>query len=99
MLLREAPAGSKPVNVAWLMTEVWVKTKSSAVSVWIFPLLAGRDSVPILPSGSPVEKENGAAVTCDPLPSKAPQVAAKPRSTALIAFVLVKLRTAVALVI
>src|ERR1043165_7011208 len=43
------------------MTTVCVTTKSSAVSVWILPGLAGRESVAIFPSGSPVEKEKEAA--------------------------------------
>jgi hypothetical protein len=38
-----------------------VSIKSSAVSVCIFPGPGGRDNVAILPSGSPVEKENNDA--------------------------------------
>src|SRR6476660_4784672 len=66
------------------MTEVCVRRKSSAVSVWIFPSLAGRDSVAILPSGFPVENVKEAAAAEDPAPGKAPSVAAKASKTAFV---------------
>ena len=78
-----APIGSRPVNVAELMTMDWVRMKSSAVSVWICPVLGGRDSVPIFPSGSPVEKEKEAAEACAANKSKALKVEAKTRVTVL----------------
>src|SRR5881394_3321435 len=43
------------------MTIDCATTKSSAVSVWLLPALAGRERVATFPSGSPVEKEKGAA--------------------------------------
>ena len=66
-----------------------VRMKSSAVSVWIFPGLAGRESVAIFPSGSPVEKEKEAAEAWDGTRSKALKVEAK-ASTVWAAFVLTK---------
>src|ERR1051325_840237 len=96
MLARGAPRGSRPVNVASLMTALCVRVKSSAVSVWIFPALEGRESVAILPSGFPVEKEKEAAVAWDPAPSKAPRVAAKARIAVLTPVVLSKLTPACA---
>src|SRR3954447_7025185 len=61
MLLGTAPTGSRPVKVAWLMTTACVTTRSSAVSVWSLPVLAGRARVATFPSGLPVEKANGLA--------------------------------------
>src|SRR5215471_5246241 len=52
-----APEVSNPVKVAPLMSTHSLRTKSSAVSVSGSPGLAGPDSVPIFPSGIPVEKE------------------------------------------
>ena len=54
--------GIRPVNVARSSTVQLVRVKSSAVSVWIFPGLATRDSVAILPSGLPVEKKKEVAI-------------------------------------
>jgi len=45
---------SKPVMVAPERTVVWLKKKSSAVSVSTLFALGGRDSAPSLPSGLPV---------------------------------------------
>src|SRR6266436_5029164 len=53
-----APEGSKPVKVASLMSTHWLRTKSSAVSVWMSVAVGTRDRVAIFPSGSPVEKVN-----------------------------------------
>src|SRR5690242_11714517 len=39
------------------------RMKSSPVSISIFPVLDGREAVPMSPSGLPVLKENGVAVT------------------------------------
>src|SRR6266446_3554255 len=50
------PRGIKPTMVAWLMTVVSVRTKSSAVSVSILPVLGRRDSAPSLASVFPVLK-------------------------------------------
>ena len=61
MLLNDASDGISPVNVASLISVVSGRMKSSAVSVWIFPGVGGRDSVPIFPSGTPVEKVKEAA--------------------------------------
>src|SRR6266581_7977082 len=46
-------------------------TKSSAVSVWILPGLAGRERVAIFPSGEPVENEKEAAEARETSRSKA----------------------------
>jgi len=59
-LLRRASDGSRPVKVAESILVAWVRTKSSAVSVWSSPGPLGRDSVPISPSGLPVLKKKGA---------------------------------------
>src|SRR6266436_6671186 len=61
MLDSDAPNGSSPVNVAISIEVSPPSVKSSAVSVWIWLPLAGRDSVAIRPSGLPVVKKNGAA--------------------------------------
>jgi len=58
---RGVPSGISPVNVARSITVQLVRRKSSAVSVWIFPGLATRDKVAILPSGLPVEKKKEVA--------------------------------------
>ena len=71
------------MNVASLMSVVSGRMKSSAVSVWICPVLGGRESVPIFPSGSPVEKEKEAAEACAANKSKALKVEAKTRVTVL----------------
>src|ERR1700730_12967184 len=47
--------------MARLMTVGSERTKSSAVSVSIFPGLGRRESAPSLPSGLPVLKKNGSA--------------------------------------
>src|SRR5215472_11691261 len=47
--------------VAWLITVVSARMKSSAVSVSSFPGLAGRDAAPSRPSGVPVVKKKVAA--------------------------------------
>src|SRR5437762_9561487 len=67
----DAPKGSRPVKVAWLMSVVSVRMKSSVVSVWILPGLDGRESVAIFPSGAPVEKEKEAADAREASGSKA----------------------------
>src|SRR6516162_6049038 len=54
-----APPTSNPVNLASVISVSVVVTKSSAVSVSSFPVLAVRDSVAIRPSGFPVLKKNG----------------------------------------
>src|SRR5947199_4878822 len=53
------------------MTTDCVNTKSSAVSVWIFAGVDGRERVATFPSGSPVEKVNEAAEAWRPDRSKA----------------------------
>src|SRR5579864_3922659 len=58
---RDDPTGTNPIILAWLMTVVCCRVKSSAVSVSIFPGLARRDSAPSRPSGLPVVKEKGDA--------------------------------------
>src|SRR5207244_653413 len=57
------PAGTSPNIVACVITVGAVRTKSSAVSVSIFPGLGRRESAPSLPSGVPVAKKKGAAHT------------------------------------
>jgi hypothetical protein len=54
-----------PVNVALSRAVDDVRTKSSADSISNGAPVLGRDAVPILPSGFPVEKKNGLA-TADP---------------------------------
>ena len=54
--------------------------KSSAVSVWIFPVMEGRDNVPILPSGVPVEKTNESAAAGGATASKPPKVAVRAKT-------------------
>src|SRR5215467_10703830 len=51
------PAGTRPVNDPPVIEVVWVRTKSSAVSISIFPGLDGREAVAIFPSGFPVLKK------------------------------------------
>src|SRR6266571_5265426 len=51
------PRGTKPTMVAWRMTVVSVRRKSSAVSVSILPALGRRDSAPSLASVFPVLKK------------------------------------------
>jgi len=70
------------------MSVVSLRMKSSAVSVWIFPGLEGRDSVPIFPSGSPVEKEKDPAEAWLTNRNKALKVEARARAAAFAAFVL-----------
>ena len=72
------------------MTTQFVTVKSSAVSVWIFPGLGGRESVAILPSGLPVEKEKEAAEAGDASKSKVIKAVPRTRTTVLAAFVLTK---------
>src|SRR5215472_11582165 len=55
------PEGTSPIMVAWLITVVSARMKSSAVSVSSFPGLAGRDAAPSRPSGVPVVKKKVAA--------------------------------------
>src|SRR5215831_19133648 len=71
MSLNRVPAGTRPVNVAWLMTMGLVTRKSSAVSVLSVPIVGGLESVAILPSGLPVEKKNGSADACESIKSEA----------------------------
>jgi hypothetical protein len=61
MLPSGVPNGTNPVMVAWVISVLSDKMKSSAVSVSILPALAGRDSAPNRPSGAPALKENVAA--------------------------------------
>src|SRR5678815_1721387 len=61
MLARGVPSGINPKIVALLMLVVWVRAKSSAVSVSSVPAPAGWDSAPRRPSGSPVLKKKGSA--------------------------------------
>jgi len=49
------------VKVALVSEVAALRVKSSAVSVWMWPAPAGRDSVPINPSGIPVLNKKGAA--------------------------------------
>src|SRR5437868_6153851 len=78
MLDNDAPDGISPVNVACWISVFSVSTKSSAVSIWIVPALAGRDAVPIFPSGSPVEKKKlGVAVAFGLCASNAAGLSAK----------------------
>src|SRR5713101_1328750 len=63
MLAGVAPPVSRPVNVALVIEVGPVRTKSSADSISNLPALSGRDAVAIFPSGSPVLKKNGVAVT------------------------------------
>jgi hypothetical protein len=49
------------MKVALVSEVAALRVKSSAVSVWMWLALAGRDSVPINPSGAPVVKKKGAA--------------------------------------
>src|SRR5215467_9059 len=55
------PEGTNPIIVAWLITVVSGRMKSSAVSVSTLPALAGRDAAPNRPSGAPVVKKKVAA--------------------------------------
>jgi hypothetical protein len=91
MLSTDAPIGSNPVKVAWLMSTQSSRRKSSAVSVWTSPALAGRDSVPINPSGAPVEKEKGLADARGGSRTKASIVKPKTSLAAVAAFFLIKL--------
>ena len=75
------------MNVASLMSVVSGRMKSSAVSVWIRPGLGGRDNVPIFPSGSPVEKEKGAAEACAASRNKVIKVQPKTGAAVLAIFV------------
>ena len=75
MLDSDVPDGSRPVKVAWFRTTCDVTMKSSAVSVWIVPELGGRESVPIFPSGLPVEKEKELAEACAAVNRKAAEIA------------------------
>src|SRR6476660_1512444 len=52
---------TNPVIVAPLMTVVWFRMKSSAVSVSILPELSLRESAPRLPSAEPVVKKKESA--------------------------------------
>jgi hypothetical protein len=61
MFASGVPVGSRPVKVALVSEVAALRVKSSAVSVWMWPAPAGRDSVPINPSGIPVLNEKGAA--------------------------------------
>ena len=58
---RFARPASSPVNVALVRIVSLFRMKSSAFSVSSLPAEAGCDSPAIFPSGSPVEKKNGAA--------------------------------------
>ncbi len=55
----DPPEGNNPVKVAFLIVAAWFRTKSSPVSVSIFPVLAGLEAVPTFPSGTPLLKWNG----------------------------------------
>jgi len=61
MFVSGVPDGSRPVKVALVSEVAALRVKSSAVSVWMWLALAGRDSVPINPSGAPVVNEKGVA--------------------------------------
>jgi hypothetical protein len=61
--------------------------KSSAVSVWSVWVLERPDKVPILPSGFPVENENGAAVAWSASPSKALEATAEARIFIVLFFI------------
>jgi hypothetical protein len=73
------------------MTTHSLRTKSSAVSVSTSPVLAGRDSVPINPSGDPVEKKKELAEARGGSRIKASKVKPKTSLAAVAAFVLIKL--------
>ena len=88
MLDNDAPAGIKPVNVAWLISVLVSRMKSSAVSVWMPAELGTRASVAIFPSGLPVVNEKTVAEACVTRHSDVSRVEATNSAMALLIIVL-----------
>ena len=59
----DAPPVNRPVKVALEIDVFWLRAKSSADSIPIRLVPLGRDAVAMRPSGFPVLKKNGIALT------------------------------------